>query len=87
MGDSGEYTLFTLGEDQVAGGYDKTGVLPDQVPPHWLVYFAVDDIEATVANVTALGAKAGDIIDLEMAGRRMSVIHDPQGAVFGVFQG
>ena len=87
MGASGEYTLFTLGEDQVAGGYDKTGVLPDQVPPHWLVYFAIDDIEATVAKATALGARAGDIIDLEMAGRRMSVIHDPQGAVFGVFEG
>jgi predicted enzyme related to lactoylglutathione lyase len=51
------------------------------------VYFAIDDIEATVAKATALGARAGDIIDLEMAGRRMSVIHDPQGAVFGVFEG
>ena len=86
MGDSGEYTLFTLGEDQVAGGYDKTGVLPDEVPPHWLVYFAIDDIDATVEKATALGARAGDIIDVEMAGR-MSVIHDPQGEVFGAIQG
>jgi len=85
MGDSGEYTLFTLGEDQVAGGYDKTGVLPDEVPPHWLVYFAVDDIDATVEKATALGAKAGDIIEV-MAGR-LSIIHDPQGAVFGAIQG
>ena len=86
MGDSGEYTLFTQGENQIAGGYDKTGVLPDEVPPHWLVYFATDDIEATVAKANELGGTATDVMEVEMAGK-ISVIHDPQGAVFGVIQG
>jgi predicted enzyme related to lactoylglutathione lyase len=88
MGDSGgEYTLFTHGEDQIAGGYDKTNILPDEVPPHWLVYFATDDIDATAAKATELGAQnVGDIIDVEMAGR-LSVITDPQGATFAALQG
>ncbi len=85
MGDSGEYTLFTLGEAQVAGGYDKTGVVPDEVPPHWLVYFAVDDIDAIVAKARELGAEASDVMDIEMAGR-FSIITDPQGATFGAIQ-
>lgn len=82
----GEYTLFTQGEDQIAGGYDKTGVLPDEVPPHWLVYFDTDDIDATVAKANELGGTATDVMEVDMAGR-ISVIHDPQGAVFGVIQG
>jgi uncharacterized protein len=85
MGESGEYTLFKLGEENVAGAYDKTGILPDEVPPHWLVYFAVDDIEATVAKARELGATASDIMDVEMAGR-FSVINDPQGAVFAAIE-
>ena len=86
MGDSGEYTLFTLGADQIAGGYDKTNVLPDEVPPHWMVYFAVDDIDATVATARQLGAEATDVMEVQMAGR-FSVITDPQGATFAALQG
>ena len=83
---TGEYTLFTLGGDQIAGGYDKTGVLPDEVPPHWLVYFAVADVDVTVAKARELGAAhVGDVIEVEMAGR-LSVITDPQGATFGVLE-
>jgi hypothetical protein len=85
MGESGEYTLFRLGEENAAGGYDKAGVLPDEVPAHWLAYFAVDDIDATVEKAKALGGTATDVMEVEMAGR-FSVITDPQGAVFGAIQ-
>ena len=86
MGDSGEYTLFTQGEEQVAGGYDKTGLVPDEVPPSWMVYFQVDDIDATVAKASELGAQqVGDVQDVEMAGR-FAIITDPQGATFGAIE-
>lgn len=85
MGSGGEYTVFKLGEDNVAGAYDKTGVLPDEVPPHWLVYFAVDDIDATVAKATELSGTAIDITEVPDVGR-FSVIHDPQGAVFAAIE-
>jgi hypothetical protein len=85
MGSGGEYTVFKLGEDNVAGAYDKTGVLPDEVPPHWLVYFAVDDIEATVSKAKDLGGNAIDIMEVADVGR-FSVITDPQGAVFAAIE-
>ena len=87
MGDvEGDYTLFTLGEEQVAGGYDKTGFLPDEIPPHWLVYFAVEDIDATVEQAKALGAaNVGDVVEVPMAGR-IAIITDPQGATFGAIE-
>ncbi len=50
-------------------------------PAHWSVTFAVDDADATVAKVNALGGKvvAGP---LDAPWTRMAVIEDPQGATF-----
>ena len=31
-------------------------MVPAEVPSHWLVYFGVDDTDATVAKATELGA-------------------------------
>jgi uncharacterized protein len=81
----GEYTLFLIGEQQVAGAFDKTPIMPD-VPPHWLVYFMVDDAAATAAKAKELGGTAGDeIMDVPGVGK-ISIINDPQGAVFGVLE-
>lgn len=81
----GEYTLFLLGEEQVAGAFDKTPIMPD-VPPHWLVYFRVDDAAATAAKAKELGGTAGDdIMDVPGVGK-ISIINDPQGAMFGVLE-
>jgi predicted enzyme related to lactoylglutathione lyase len=64
---------------------DLTGA-PAQVPPHWLVYFAAADCDATTARAAELG---GTVIvppmDI-MEGLRFSVVADPQGAVFGVLR-
>ncbi|MBK3565408.1 MULTISPECIES: VOC family protein [unclassified Streptomyces] len=57
---------------------------PPQVTPHWLPYFAVTDVHATAAATTSAGGavlmephSVGDV-------RRIAVLRDPQGAVFGV---
>ncbi|MGB0385395.1 MAG: VOC family protein [Ardenticatenaceae bacterium] len=56
------------------------------VPPHWAVYFSVADCAATANQAQQLGANvlrspfpAGDV-------GFISVIQDPQGAVFSVIQ-
>ncbi len=85
MGDSGEYTLFLLGDQQAAGGYAKEGVLPDEVPPHWLPYFAVADIDAFVEKANELGGTASGVMETDEAGR-FTIVNDPQGAVFGAIQ-
>jgi predicted enzyme related to lactoylglutathione lyase len=56
------------------------------VPPHWLVYFAVEDIDAAIAKVEELGgAKMVGPIDIQIA--KIAVAHDPQGAFFALYAG
>jgi predicted enzyme related to lactoylglutathione lyase len=55
-------------------------------PPHWLVYFGTDDLDASLATATGAGATnmAGPI---EMAGGRFAVLQDPGGAIFALWGG
>jgi uncharacterized protein len=56
------------------------------VPPHWLAYFQVDDVDASAAKAKQMGAKLY-LAPMTMEGvGRMSVIADPQGAVFAIFK-
>jgi predicted enzyme related to lactoylglutathione lyase len=59
---------------------------PPGVPPHWLVYFGVDDLDASIDRVRELGGTlhAGPI-DIQMA--RIAIVADPQGAVFALYDG
>jgi predicted enzyme related to lactoylglutathione lyase len=61
-------------------------VTPPGVPPHWLVYFGVDDLAATMERVGALGGAihAGPI-DIQMA--KIAIAADPQGAAFALYDG
>ena len=55
-------------------------------PPHWMAYFQVDDVDATASKAKALGANLY-LPPMTMEGvGRMSVIADPQGAVFSIFK-
>jgi predicted enzyme related to lactoylglutathione lyase len=55
-------------------------------PPHWLVYFGVDDIDAASEKI---GAAGGSVLvpKTEVPGGEFIVAADPQGAIFAVFAG
>jgi predicted enzyme related to lactoylglutathione lyase len=56
------------------------------VPPHWLVYFAVDDIEEALAKLGELGGESvTGAIDIGIA--TVAVVKDPQGAPFALYAG
>jgi predicted enzyme related to lactoylglutathione lyase len=57
-----------------------------QEPPHWLVYFAVDDIDASMSKVGELGGStiAGPF---DMSTGKIGIVQDPQGAVFALYSG
>jgi predicted enzyme related to lactoylglutathione lyase len=80
-----EYTLFTAGERPVAG----LMALPPEAaamgaPPSWLAYVEVPDVDATVDQAAALGAKVvAPAMDIPQAGR-FAVLQDPQGGVFAI---
>ncbi len=86
--DSGmpSYTLWMAGKTQVGGltGLPSDGA-PGGTPPHWIVYIATPDVDATVAQAERLGGKvlkgASDIPNMG----RYAVLVDPQGATFAVY--
>jgi uncharacterized protein len=82
--ENGPYTSLKVGETSVGGMIDITGRAPDEVPAHWLVYFAVDDVDATVAKAKdSGGGVALDPFDIAGVGR-IAIVKDLFGAVFAV---
>lgn len=68
------------------GGVPPAAHRPPGVPPHWLAYFQVDDVDATANKAKEMGAKMF-LPPMSMEGvGRMSVMADPQGAVFAIFK-
>lgn len=76
------YTQFQVAGRAVAGMMDLSA-LPPGVPPHWLPYFSVDDVDSVQdAAVRAGGSVMAPAFD--MPAGRMAVLADPQGGTFAV---
>jgi uncharacterized protein len=72
--------------EQFIGGIPPAAQRQPGVPPHWLAYFQVDDVDVTANKAKEMGAKLF-LPPMSMAGvGRFSVIADPQGAVFAIFK-
>ena len=77
------YTLFKTENRQVGG---LMTCLTGQMPPQWLAYVGVEDVEASVKRARELGAKILlEPKDIPTVGR-IAVFQDPQGAPLGIFQ-
>lgn len=75
------YTSFVNGERPAGGMIAITKEMGD-VPPYWLVYFAVADCDQTVGKTTSLGGTiTAPALDVPGVGR-LAVAQDPQGAFF-----
>lgn len=79
------YTLFK-NEGRGIGGTYKLMPEMGPVPPHWLVYFAVDDCDAAVQKATELGAKVMKPAEEIPGVGRFAILVDPQGAAFAVIK-
>jgi predicted enzyme related to lactoylglutathione lyase len=80
-GAPGRYLVARLaGRD--AGGIASTGA----EPPSWSTYLAVDDADAVVRELSALGATVRSEPADAGEGGRSAVLTDPEGAVFRVWQ-
>ena len=80
-----QYTSFMLNQSVVAGMMSMTDEWND-IPSHWMTYFAVDSCDKSAEKAKSLG---GEICvpptDIEGVGR-FSVVTDPQGAVFSIIR-
>lgn len=81
-----DYRILTAADGQPAGGLMKA---PEgaSMPPAWLGYIGVDDVDAAVAGVEADGGRVHmPATDLEGVGR-LALLTDPQGVTFYVMKG
>jgi uncharacterized protein len=76
-----EYTVFNNGDRGVGGMYKMPPEM-GPIPPHWLVYFAVEDCDAKVQKATELGARVMKPAEDIPGVGRFAILIDPQGAAF-----
>lgn len=86
MGPSGSYTTFSLNGRSAAAAYTLNEQQKAQgVPPHWMLYISVENVDTTTQKASELGGQvfvpAFDVMDLG----RMSVMADPTGATFSIW--
>jgi predicted enzyme related to lactoylglutathione lyase len=79
------YTEFQLDGRSIAGATEMSPLAPAQMPNYWLVYFGVDDVDATTAKAVAAGGKVM-LTPMDFPGGRMAMVVDPQGAIFGLMR-
>jgi uncharacterized protein len=81
--DSPEFRYSTLGEgdDALGGIMDAANFLPEGIPSYWSIYFLVDDTDAALAQVTALGGAVVEPADDTPYGR-LATATDSTGAQF-----
>jgi predicted enzyme related to lactoylglutathione lyase len=86
LGPDTTYTMFKKGEQYVAGMMPMVGEQWKGVPPHWMGYVAVEDVDAMAKRVTDLGGTVCvPPTDVPNVGR-FAVINDPSGATFSLWK-
>lgn len=80
------YTLFNTGAAAQAGAHEMPAELQAQgVPPHWSGHIHVEDVDASLARVIALGGACRyGPADVPAVGR-FAVVSEPGGAHFYLF--
>jgi hypothetical protein len=83
MGPLGKYHMFNRPHGMIGGMMNKPPEMAN-VPPHWMIYFRVPDINAAVERIKANG---GQVVNgpMEVPGGDMVLnAIDPQGAGFSL---
>jgi predicted enzyme related to lactoylglutathione lyase len=81
------YVVFEQGGETIAGLQPMLGDdWPDDLPPHWMIYFSVADCDRTAEHAYALGGRiVGRPVTFPMG--RYAVLEDPQGGTFSILAG
>jgi len=86
--DMGEmtYTVFKSGDKDIAGMLQTPTGQENSIPPHWMSYIAVDDIEKMTEKASALGASVQVPVQTIQGVGRFSVLLDPTGAHIALWE-
>jgi uncharacterized protein len=85
MGDYDDFNMVRPSDGQPAAGVCHARGANAQLPGVWLIYVVVESLDASLAQVRALGGRV--IGEPRSAGTgRFAVIADPAGAVCGLYE-
>ncbi|MFQ5607866.1 MAG: VOC family protein [Candidatus Zixiibacteriota bacterium] len=84
MGDYNDYCVGAEPDSNPVAGICHARGANSKVPPQWIVYITVADLDQSLAKCTELG---GEILDgpRGAGGGRIAIIRDPAGAVAGLY--
>jgi predicted enzyme related to lactoylglutathione lyase len=86
MGEYDDFSMCLPGSEDAAAGICHARGLNADLPPVWIPYIVVDDLDASLGACADLG---GEVVvaprDME-PGSRYAVIRDPSGAVAALYQ-
>ncbi|MEM7561798.1 MAG: VOC family protein [Pseudomonadota bacterium] len=86
--DQVRYHVAMLGGNPAAGIFDMPPFFQKiKMPPFWMSYLAVDDIEGVVARAKAIDGVIVDVEPCPFGDGTMSLIRDPRGAGFTCYDG
>jgi uncharacterized protein len=82
-GDGHQYATLNLNGQTVGGIGGIGGDMPAEIPPHWMTYFKVTDVDAAVEKVRELGGQVQqEPFDTPFG--RMTVVTGPAGEMFSM---
>jgi predicted enzyme related to lactoylglutathione lyase len=83
-----DYRMISAGDGMIGGVFRLTDAMCQQgASPCWMMYIAVDDVDACVAAVMSSGGTVQlPAFDIANVGR-VAMVSDPQGAAFYVMRG
>jgi predicted enzyme related to lactoylglutathione lyase len=85
-GGGGSYVIAKAGGQRVAGMFKMTGDDFKGVPPHWMGYITVANVDALAKKAPSLGGKLMmPPTDIPNVGR-FCIINDPTGATVALMQ-
>jgi predicted enzyme related to lactoylglutathione lyase len=85
MGVYSDFTMIAPGKGDAVAGICHARGANANLPPQWLMYVVVADLDRSVARCAELG---GDVVDgpRSLGAGRFCVIRDPAGAVCALYQ-
>ncbi|MEZ4701360.1 MAG: DinB family protein [Rhodothermales bacterium] len=86
MGDYADYTMHPAGESMPVAGICHARGSNAGLPPQWLIYITVDELEARLLTCEARGGRVVQGIRSMGSYGRMAVIQDPAGAVAALIE-
>ncbi len=79
-----EYTIYTYGGAEVAGGASSEGKPTEEIRPGWINYVQVANVDMAVMEAVKKGGKVVKSPYDESVNGRFAVIQDPEGLVIGL---